>query len=94
MESRSRRILTGLSTRSAMSEPIPKNKPFYRNRSLRTVFLAVIATATFVGSAILIFDVDWRLMLNFFLASLLGLGVLMAAALVVVAARHLWRRRR
>ena len=57
--------------------------PFYRSRSLRTAFLAVTAAVTFVAAAILSFGVDWRVMLDFLLASLLGLGILIGAALLV-----------
>lgn len=67
-------------------------KSLYKNRSLRTIFLALTATATFVGSAILIFDVDYRVMLELFLTSILGLGILMALALVVAGIRILIRR--
>lgn len=51
-----------------------------KNRYSRTIFLALFATATFVISAIVIFDVEPAIMWEFFLASLLGLGVLMVAA--------------
>ena len=68
----------------------------YKNRSLRTVFLALFATLTFVASAIFIFDVEPAVMLQFFVASLLGLGLLIAAALVFtvlrVAFKRWWRR--
>lgn len=67
-------------------------RPLYKNRALRTILLAITATACFVGSAILIFDVDWRVMLEFFLACLLGLGILIAAALAFTAVRILLRR--
>lgn len=60
--------------------------------SLRTVFLAVVATATFVGSAILVFDVEWQVMLRFFLASLLGLAIVMLAALGAIALKVLLQR--
>lgn len=65
---------------------------WYKSRALRTVLLALTATATFVGAAILVFDVDWRVMLNFFLASLLGLALLMLAALAFTGLRILLRR--
>ncbi|WP_101759379.1 alanine racemase [Oceanicoccus sp. KOV_DT_Chl] len=64
----------------------------YKNRSFRTIFLAIFATATFVGSAIWVFDVDPRLMLNFFLASLLGLGIIVMAALAFTGLRMLLRK--
>lgn len=60
---------------------------FYKKRGFRTVLLALFATLVFVGSAIYMFDVEPRLMLQFFLASLLGLALLMAAALVFTALR-------
>lgn len=75
-----------------MADEIPRKRPWYKNRHLRTIILAFTATATFVGSAILVFDVDWRLMANFFLACLLGLGAVMLAALLFTACRILLRR--
>jgi len=54
--------------------------------------LALFATATFVGSAIFIFDVEAKLMLQFFLVCLFGLGVLMVAALVFTGIRVLLKR--
>ena len=64
----------------------------YKNRSLRTVLLALFATATFVGSAIFVFDVAPRLMLQFFLVSVLGLGLIIIAALLATALRILLKR--
>lgn len=64
----------------------------YKNRSLRTVFLALFATACFVGSAIWVFDVEPSLMLNFFLASLMGLGVIILAALAFTVIRIFLRK--
>lgn len=70
----------------------PPRPPWYKSRQLRTVILALTATATFVGSAILVFDVDWRVMANFFLVCLAGLAVVMVGALVFTACRILLRR--
>lgn len=69
---------------------------WYKKRSLRTVFLALFATATFVGAALFSFDVDPKLMLQFFILSLLGLGAVIVAALIFTAVRVLisrWLRR-
>lgn len=75
-----------------MSDSQRGSPPWRRSRGLRTVILALTATATFVGAAILVFDVDWRLMLSFFLASLMGLSILMVAALGFTACRIILRR--
>lgn len=64
----------------------------YRNRSLRTILLALVATATFVGAAIFVFDVEPGLMLQFFVVSLLGLVLLIAAALLFTGLRILLKR--
>ena len=55
----------------------------FKNRGLRTVFLALFATLTFVGSAIFIFDVEPQVMWHFFLVSLLGVGLVIVAAIGV-----------
>lgn len=64
----------------------PSNKlvamKFYKKSSFRTVFLALFATLTFVGSAIFIFDVDAIIMLQFFLASIICLALVVTAALI------------
>jgi hypothetical protein len=65
---------------------------WYKNRSLRTIMLALFATATFVGSAIFIFDVEPKIMLNFLLVSLLGLALLILAALIFTCLRVLVQR--
>lgn len=65
---------------------------FYKNRSLRTIFLAVFATLTFVGSAIFVFDVEPRLMLQFLGVSLLGVALMIIAALVFTGLRISIRR--
>lgn len=65
---------------------------FYKKRGFRTLLLALFATATFVGSAIFMFDVDARVMLQLFLVSVVGLVLLMLAALVFTAIRILVRR--
>ncbi len=68
---------------------------FFKNRKknsqLRTVFLALLATFTFVGAAILVFDVEPVLMLQIFLASLLCLVVIIAAAFLFTVLRLLLR---
>jgi len=51
-----------------------------KSRNARTVFLAIFATVTFIGSAIFIFDVEPVVMLNFFIASLLCLVIIVLAA--------------
>lgn len=63
----------------------------FKSRNLRTVILAVFATATFVASAIFIFDVEPELMLSFFIASLLCLGLLILAAFLFSLLRKLLR---
>ncbi len=65
---------------------------FYKNRSVRTVLLALFATATFVGSAIFIFDVEPGVMLQFFVVSMLGLGLIICCALLVTGLRVLIKR--
>ena len=65
---------------------------FYKKSSFRTVFLALFATATFVGSAIFIFDVDATVMLQFFLASIIGLVLIVSAALIFTLLRMLLKR--
>jgi hypothetical protein len=60
---------------------------FIKNRSLRTVFLAIFAAATFAGSAIFIFDVDPHLMLQLFIVCILGVGGLMLLALCFTGLR-------
>lgn len=58
---------------------------FYRNQYFRTIFLAVVATATFVGSAIFVFDVESKNMLEFFIASVIGvLGIIVLAVIASV----------
>jgi len=65
---------------------------FYKNRSLRTIFLAIFATLTFVGSAILVFDVEPQLMMQFLGASLLGVVLIIVAALTFTGLRIAIRR--
>ncbi|MEH6557141.1 MAG: hypothetical protein V7459_14365 [Oceanicoccus sp.] len=65
---------------------------FYKKSSFRTVLLALFATATFVGSAIFIFDVDAIIMLQFFLASIICLVLIIGAALVFSVLRILLKR--
>jgi hypothetical protein len=65
---------------------------FYKKQSFRTSFLALFATLCFVGSAIFVFDVDPRVMLDYFFVSLLGLGLLIFAALLATGLRILLRR--
>ena len=64
----------------------------YRNRSARTIFLAVFATVTFVASAIWVFDVEPKLMGQFFLASVILLLLIIAAAFALTLLRVLIRR--
>ena len=64
----------------------------YKNRSFRTIFLAIFATLTFVGSAIFIFDVEAKLMLQFLGVSLLGLVTMIIAALAFTGLRIAIRR--
>lgn len=59
----------------------------YKNRYLRTVFLALFATLSFVASAIFVFDVEPMVMLQFFIVSLIGLAVVVAAALIFTVLR-------
>jgi len=65
---------------------------FYKKSSFRTIFLALFATATFVGSAIFIFDVEVKIMLQFFLASVICLVLVVTAALIFSAMRILIKR--
>lgn len=64
----------------------------YKSRNIRTIILALFATGTFVGSAIFIFDVEPRLMLSFFIASILCLILIVFAALVFSLLRQLLKR--
>ena len=63
-----------------------------KTRHARTIFLAIVATMTFVGAAIMVFDVEPGLMLRYFLASVFGLMLIVAAAALAVAAVKLVRR--
>lgn len=69
-----------------------KTVAFYKKRGFRTILLALFATVTFVGSAIYMFDVDPKVMLQFFLVSVLGLALLIFAALIFTAIRVFFRR--
>jgi hypothetical protein len=54
--------------------------------------LAVVAAVTFVGCAIFMFDVEPRLMLEFFIVSVVGLGLLIGMALIFTVIRLLLKR--
>jgi len=64
----------------------------YKNRSLRTLLLALFATVTFVCSAIFIFDVEPQIMLRFFIISVVGTLLMIAAALLFTGMRILLGR--
>jgi len=64
----------------------------YKNRSLRTLLLALFATVTFVCSAIFIFDVEPEVMLRFFIISVVGTLLLITAALLFTALRIILTR--
>lgn len=68
-----------------------KIKRLYK-RYLRTSILAVVATGTFVWSAIDMFDVDPMEMWQFFKLSALGLVFIMLLAAILVAAFKSLRR--
>ena len=70
---------------------VSQKKKWYRRRGVRTVFLALFATASFIGAAIFIFDVEPGLMLSFFIASVLCLLILILAAFLVSLFRKLLR---
>ena len=59
----------------------------FKTSQARTIILALLATATFVGSAIFMFDVQPQVMLSFFLVSLLGLTIVISAALLFAGLR-------
>lgn len=63
-----------------------------KNRYFRTIFLALFATVTFVVSAIVIFEVEPSVMWEFFLASVLGLGILIVASVAGTAVLVLLKR--
>lgn len=67
-----------------------------KNRSLRTVFLAVFAALAFTASAIFSFDIEPRVMLHFFIVSVMGLGILIFLALcftgIKVLIKHYLKR--
>jgi hypothetical protein len=69
-----------------------KRKRLFR-RQLRTVFLAIAATATFVWSAIDIFEADPAVLYDFLLMCLLGLALLMLSAGIIVFLLKLVRRK-
>ncbi|MGK0440447.1 MAG: hypothetical protein ACJA0N_000236 [Pseudohongiellaceae bacterium] len=58
----------------------------------RTLFLAILATVTFVGSAIFMFDVEKQELLKFFVISIVALVVVIIAALVLSGVIVLLRR--
>jgi hypothetical protein len=60
-----------------------------KSRNLRTIILALFATGTFVGSAIVIFDVEPGLMLSFLIASVLCLILVVVSAFVFSLLRNL-----
>lgn len=61
-------------------------------RYLRTAILAIVATATFVWSAIDMFDVDPQEMWQFFQMSALGLVVIVGCAATIVTLYKIIRR--
>ena len=67
-------------------------KSLFKTSHKRTVFLALLATVTFVGAAILIFDVDKSVMLEFFIVSVVGLVIIILAALAFTGLRLLIKR--
>ncbi|WP_339668329.1 hypothetical protein [Dasania marina] len=64
----------------------------FKSGHKRTMFLAILATLTFVGAAIFMFDVDKKELLEFFVVSVFGLGIVILAALGLTAIRILIRR--
>lgn len=64
----------------------------YKNRSLRTILLALFATITFVGSAIFIFEVEPMVMFRFFIISVGGTSIMILAALIFTALKVLFNR--
>lgn len=68
-----------------------KSKRLMR-KNIRTVFLALVATATFAWSAIDIFDADPAELWDFLQMSLLGLLVIIAFAAMMAALLKLLRR--
>jgi hypothetical protein len=65
----------------------------FKSGNFRTIFLALFATASFVGSAIYIFDIEPKLMLGFFVAAVLCLVILVVAAFIFSTLRALIKRR-
>lgn len=61
-------------------------------KNLRTIILAVTATATFVGAAIFSFDVDPQELWDYFVLSALMLVAVMVSAFVLVMVFKLLRR--
>lgn len=56
------------------------------------MFLAILATVTFVCSAIFMFDVEKREIFEFFVVSVFGLGVIIIGALLVTGIKYLIKR--
>lgn len=67
-------------------------KFLFKSSSKRTMFLALFATATFIGSAIFMFDVEKELLLEFFIVSVVCLVIVIVAALFLTVIRILLRR--
>ncbi|MFT5692287.1 MAG: hypothetical protein ACI92E_001618 [Oceanicoccus sp.] len=65
---------------------------FYRKSSFRTIFIALFATGTFVGSAIFVFDVEAKLMLTFFVICVVAAMLIIGAAFVFTVLRVLLQR--
>jgi hypothetical protein len=63
-----------------------------KNPYFRTIFLAILATVTFVGSAIFIFEVDPVEMWEFFQLSVFVLGIVIFLALCFTVLRIFLKR--
>lgn len=68
------------------------NFNFFKTSHKRTLFLAILATVTFVASAIYMFDVDKGDLLEFFVISVVGLFILIIAALALSGLIVLFKR--
>ena len=64
----------------------------FKTSHKRTVFLAILAAMTFVGSAIFMFDVEKELIAEFFVVSVVGLLVIILLALLLTVIRLAVRR--
>jgi len=64
----------------------------FKSSHKRTIFLALFATFVFITSAVFMFDVDSRKMMEFFVVSVVCLLFIILAAFSLSLIRFLWRK--